>query len=306
MAAVETLLNVGKCTQSGFNGTSNDFCPLDIKRIKKLLRTSPGFKFPEGFEFTLDNLLLEEQKGNIIPLYTLEDNTFTTAENGVQTFGGGVKSLIEKMPIEMQAKLVNGVQGYQNTLTVEKAKVHGFFIVDVDDTVFGQKTKDGLFGAITSPFFQVMPYTGAGDESAGYMIEWQLDRNQFDNRLVGLRDEDYDADMENVKGANNLVIDIPTAPVVGDTAVNFTVHRLEDKVAQLGLDNSEIEVSVNGTAEVSPTITDNGDGSYSVAVSALSLADEVSIRLYDGTYTIVNLDGVLLKGNTADTITVSA
>lgn len=305
MAAVEDLLNIGQCS-SNRRGTSNDFCYLDIKRIKKLLRANSGFKFPEGFEFTLDNLLLEEQKGNITPIYTLVDNTFTTAENGVQTFGGGTKALIEKMPIEMQAKLLNGVQGYQNTLTVEKSKVHSFFIVDVDDTVWGYKTKDGLFGGIKSDFFQVMPYVGAGDESAGYMIEWQLDRNQFDTGLHALTSSEYDFDMSDVKGYSNLVIEISNAPVVGDTAVNFTVRRSEDQVAQVGLDNSELEVSIDGVAEVSPVVTDNGVGSYSVAITAATLGQDIKIRTYDGTYTIVNLDGILLKSDTASTIVVSA
>ena len=305
MAGVHDLVNVGACGQAGINGTSNDFCILDIKRIKKLLRATPNFKFPDAFDFTYANLLIEEQKGNIVPIYKIVDNTFTTAENGVQTFGGGDKSQIEKMPIEMQGKLLNGTQGYKNTITVESAKVHSFFLVDVDDTVFGFKGKDGLFGGINSDFFQVMPYVGAGDESAGYMIEWQLNRNQFDTGLVGLRRDEYDFEIDTIKGITNLEITIPVVPVVGGaTTVDFKVVRNEDKVAQLGLDNTELQVSIDGTPEGTPTITDNGDGTYTTSVTALTVGQVITIRLWDGTYATVNLDDVLLKGNTASTIAV--
>ena len=305
MAGVHDLVDVGACSQTGFRGTSNDFCILDIKRIKKILRSTPNFKFPADFDFTYANLLIEVQKGNITPLYKIVDNTYTTAENGVQTFGGGDKAQIEKMPIEMQGKMLNGVQGYKNTVTVESAKSHSFFLVDVDDTIFGFKGKDGLWGGINSDFFQVMPYVGAGDESAGYMIEWQLNRNQFDTGLAGLRSNEYDFEIDTIKGITNLEISIPVAPETGATAVAFKVVRDEDKVAQLGLDNTELEFKVNGVAVASPAVTDNLDGTYSVAVAALTLADKVSIRAWDGTYENVDLDGVLLKSNTAETITVA-
>ena len=99
MAVIESIVNLGYCSESNFQGTATNYCIFDIKRLKKLWRFPLNFKFEAGFDFTLVNLQELEQQGKLVPIYTLKDAQFTTAENGVQTFGGGDKKLIEKISI---------------------------------------------------------------------------------------------------------------------------------------------------------------------------------------------------------------
>jgi hypothetical protein len=306
MSLIHDLTNLGKCGQANFSGTSNDFCVLDVKRIKKVLRAPYGFKFASDFELTLPNLLTLEQEGKIIPLYTLVNTAFATAENGVETFGGGKKKSIEKMPIEITGKLINGIQGYQNTLSLEKAQLHSFFLIDTDNTIFGFKGKDGLFGGINSEYFEVMPYSGSGDESAGYMVGFQLDRTQFDNGLVGILNADYDFEIDDVKGVTNLII-TAVAPVVGAETLSITAKRKEDNVAQLGLDTTELKVTVAGAVVGGATLTEVGEGVYTVGgLTALTLGQIVTVQTKGGSTTVANLDGTLLKSNLLATVTVSA
>ena len=240
MNVIHDLVNIGHCAQNGISGTSNDFCPLDISRIKKLLRFPYGYKFADDFEPTEDNFNLLIQSGVITPLYTIDGANFTTEADGIQTIDGGKNKLIEKFPYKIEAKLYNGIQGFQNTLTIANANAHSFLIVDVKGTIFGTKGKDGKFRPINSEFLHVGAYVGAGAEAAYYMIDFQLDRNQFDTGLSGLRTDDYDFEIDDIKGFTNLEISISTAPVTGDTGFSFKVLRKEDRVAQIGLSNTEL------------------------------------------------------------------
>lgn len=307
MAVIHNLTNLGSCGVNGFAGTNNDFCKFDVNRIKKVLRMPYNYKFPSDFEFTLDNLLTLQQEGKIVPLYTIVNASFTTEDNGIETFGGGKKQLIEKMPIQIEGKMINGIQGYQNTLTIEKAPAHSFLIVDVNNNIFGFKGKDGLFGGINSEFLQVMPYVGSGDASPGYMIQFQLDRNAFDTGLVVIQNSDYDFEIDDVRGVTNLEITIPVTPVVGGTSVSFKVVRKEDNAPQLGLSADELSISVGGVVVSTPTIVEGVGGNYSVTgLTAFTLGQVIAIQTKGAGTITANLDGVLLKSNNATTVVVSA
>ena len=307
MNVIHDLVNIGHCAQNGISGTSNDFCPLDISRIKKLLRFPYGYKFADDFEPTEDNFNLLIQSGVITPLYTIDGANFTTEADGIQTIDGGKNKLIEKFPYKIEAKLYNGIQGFQNTLTIANANAHSFLIVDVKGTIFGTKGKDGKFRPINSEFLHVGAYVGAGAEAAYYMIDFQLDRNQFDTGLSGLRTDDYDFEIDDIKGFTNLEISISTAPVTGDTGFSFKVLRKEDRVAQLGLSNIELKVYVDGVAVISPTIsTATAQGVYTVSgLTAFTLGQVVQVKTNDGTYNVVDLAGVLMKSNEAQTVVVA-
>jgi len=307
MAIIHDLINVGHCAQNGMQGTSNDFCILDVARLKKYLRFPYGYKFADNFEPTAENFNLLIQAGTMTPLYTLVDSAFTTEANGIQTFGGGKKKLIEKMPYQIDAKMINGVQGYQNTLTVANAPAHSFLLVDENDNIFGAKGKDGKFRPISSEFLNVEAYMGAGSESANYMVQIQLDRAQFDTGLSALRSEDYDFEIDDIKGFTNPEISIPIAPVTGATTVGFKVLRKEDRVQQLGLTDNEVKVYVDGV-DGGASLLSLGNGNYSATdLTALSLGDVVEIKTNDGTYDVVEVTatGTLLKSNTAQTIVVA-
>lgn len=306
MAVIHTLTNLGSCGISNFAGTSNDFCPFDINRIKKILRLPYNFKFDVDFEFTLDNLLTLQQKGKIIPLYTIVDSSFTTDENAVETFGGGKKKLIEKMPIQIEGKMKNGTQGYKNTLTIEKAPLHSFLIVDVNNNIWGFKGKDGLFGGINSEFLQIMPYSGSGEASATYMLQFQLDRKQFDTGLVVIEEDDCDFDIDKVMGVTNLNISFNAVPVVGGTALSFRAVKVEDNVAQLGLGNTELALTVGGVVVSTPTIVEGTSGNYTITgLTAFTLGQVITLQTKGGGSIVANLDNVLLKSNLAETIVVT-
>ena len=307
MSTIHELINVGHCSQNGMAGTSNDFCALDIARLKKYLRFPYGYKFPDDFEPTAENFNLLTQNGTMTPLYTLVDSAFSTEANGIQTFGGGKKKLIEKMPYQIDAKMINGVQGYQNSVTITNAQAHSFLLVDENNTIFGTKGKDGVFRPISSEFLNVEAYMGAGSESANYMIQVQLDRRQFDEGLSGLRSEDYDFEIDDIKGFTNLDITIPTTPTTGSTTLAFKVVRKEDKVPQLGLTATDLKIYVNGVVVGSPTIgTPTSEGLYSVTgLTPFTLGQVVEVKTNDGTYNVVDLAGTLLKSNVAQTVVVT-
>jgi len=305
MSTIHELINLGKCAQFGFSGTNNDFCLLDIARIKKLLRLPNGYKFPADFDPTQDKFNLLIQSGKLTPLYKLVDSTFVTEANEVTTFADGSKKQSGKKPYEIESKMINGVQGYQNTLPFEKSPSHSFLLVDENNNIFGFYDKNGLFGGISSEFFNVEPYVGGAE--ASYMVRFQLDRNQFDSGIGALRSEDYSFEIDDIKGYSNVIATIPVAPTTGATSFSFQLVRKEDKVPQLGATASTLKVYVDGTAVSSPTISaPTSAGVYTVsALTALTLGQTVKVKTNDGTYDIVEVVDTLLKSNEATTVVVA-
>ena len=126
MAKLVDLLNVGRCSTSQILGTATDFCKLDIDRLKEIWRMPYNFKFNANFEFTLSNLQALQEEGKLIKVSTFKTSSDTTEENSVNTYAGGKKSLMDKMPKQIDATLENGIQGYQSILSLEKAGMHSF------------------------------------------------------------------------------------------------------------------------------------------------------------------------------------
>ena len=228
MAKLVDLLNVGRCSTSQILGTATDFCKLDIDRLKEIWRMPYNFKFPVDFEFTLGNLQALQEEGKLIKVSTFKTSSDSTEENSVNTYAGGKKSLMDKMPKQIDATLENGIQGYQAILSLEKAGMHSFLLIDENNTIFMAKGKDGLARGLNSEFFQVMDYKMRGDQPAGFNIQFQLNRSQFDNDLQGLRSEDYAFDIDDIYGITDLELNV-TAPANAGTTMDFTVLRNTDR-----------------------------------------------------------------------------
>lgn len=282
MAKLVDLLNVGRCSTSQILGTATDFCKLDIDRLKEIWRMPYNFKFNANFEFTLANLQALQEEGKLIKVSTFKTSSDTTEENSVNTYAGGKKSLMDKMPKQIDATLENGIQGYQSILSLEKAGMHSFLLIDENNTIFMAKGKDGLARGLNSEFFQVMDYKMRGDQPAGFNIQFQLNRAQFDNDLQGLRSEDYDFDIDDVVGITDLDL-VVTAPANAGTTMDFSVLRNTDRHSfnQEGLEAiTGLKVTVNGVGASGTVTAVTGGYRYTVtSPAAFSSGNVVTIEL---------------------------
>jgi len=282
MAKLVDLLNVGRCSTSQILGTSTDFCKLDIDRLKEIWRMPYNFKFPANFEFTLANLQALQEEGKLIKVSTFKTSSDSTEENSVNTYAGGKKSLMDKMPKQIDATLENGIQGYQAILSLEKAGMHSFLLVDENNTIFMAKGKDGLARGLNSEFFQVMDYKMRGDQPAGFNIQFQLNRAQFDNDLQGLRSDDYNFDIDDVVGITDLDL-IVTAPANASTTMNFSVLRNTDRHSfnQEGLEAmTGWVVKVDGVGATGAVTAVTGGYRYTItSPAAFNTGDVVTIEL---------------------------
>ena len=282
MAKLVDLLNVGHCSTSGILGTSTDFCKLDIDRLKEIWRMPYNFKFPVDFEFTLKSIQALQEEGKLVKIATFKTASDTTEENSVNTYAGGKKSLMDKMPIQIDATLENGIQGYQAILSLEKAGMHSLLAVDEKGTIFMAKGKDGLARGLNSEFLQVMPYKMRGDQPAGFNIQFQLNRAQFDNDLQGLRSEDYAFDIDDVYGITDLDL-IVTAPANAGTTMDFSVLRNTDRPSfnQEGLEAmTGWVVKVDGVVATGAVTAVTGGYRYTItSPAAFNTDDVVTIEL---------------------------
>ena len=282
MAKLVDLLNVGRCSTSQILGTATDFCKLDIDRLKEIWRLPYNFKFDANFEITLANLQALQEEGKLIKVSTFKTSSDTTEENSVNTYAGGKKSLMDKMPKQIDATLENGIQGYQSILSLEKAGMHSFLLIDENNTIFMAKGKDGLARGLNSEFFQVMDYKMRGDQPAGFNIQFQLNRAQFDNDLQGLRSEDYDFDIDDVVGITDLDL-VVTAPANAGTTMDFSVLRNTDRHSfnQEGLEAmTGWKVTVNGVVATGTVTASGGAYLYTVtSPAAFATGDVVTIEL---------------------------
>ena len=282
MAKLVDLLNVGRCSTSQILGTATDFCKLDIDRLKEVWRMPYNFKFPVDFEFTLANLQALQEEGKLIKVSTFKTSSDTTEDNSINTYAGGKKSLMDKMPKQIDATLENGIQGYQAILSLEKAGMHSFLLIDENNTIFMAKGKDGLARGLNSEFFQVMDYKMRGDQPAGFNIQFQLNRAQFDNDLQGLRSEDYNFDIDDVVGITDLDL-IVTAPANAGTTMDFSVLRNTDRHSfnQEGLESmTGWVVKVDGVVATGAVTAVTGGYRYTITSPvAFNTGDVVTIEL---------------------------
>ena len=282
MAKLVDLLNVGRCSTSQILGTATDFCKLDIDRLKEVWRMPYNFKFPVDFEFTLENIKDLQEDGKLVKVSTFKTSSDTTEDNNINTYAGGKKSLMDKMPKQIDATLENGIQGYQAILSLEKAGMHSFLLIDENNTIFMAKGKDGLARGLNSEFFQVMDYKMRGDQPAGFNIQFQLNRAQFDNDLQGLRSEDYNFDIDDVVGITDLDL-IVTAPANAGTTMDFSVLRNTDRHSfnQEGLESmTGWVVKVDGVVATGAVTAVTGGYRYTITSPvAFNTDDVVTIEL---------------------------
>ena len=281
MANLVDLLNVGRCSTSQILGTSTDFCKLDIDRLKEVWRMPYNFKFDVNFEFTLANLQALQKEGKLIKVSTFKTSSDTTEENSINTYAGGKKSLMDKMPKQIDATLENGIQGYQSILSLEKAGMHSFLLIDENNTIFMAKGKDGLARGLNSEFFQVKDYKMRGDQPASFSIQFQLNRSQFDNDLQGLRVDDYNFDAADVYGITDLDL-ILTAPSDTDNALEFSVLRHTDRhdFNQEGLEAMTGWVVKADGVVVLGTVTATANGyTFTRTTGAFATGEVVSLEL---------------------------
>lgn len=281
MATLVELLNVGKCANGAFLGTATDFCKLDIDRLSEIWRLPYNHKFPLNFDFTLANIQALQEDGKLVKIAKFKTANFTTEENGVNTYAGGKKSLMDKMPIQIDATLENGIQGYQSILSLEKAGMHSFLLIDENNTIFMAKGKDGLARGLNSEFFQVMDYKMRGDQPAGFNIQFQLNRAQFDNDLQGLRSEDYAFDVDDILGITDLDLQI-VAPVDTGTSFDFTVLRNTDRknFNQEGLEAMTGWVAKVDGAVIAGAVTATANGyTFTPTTHVFATGETVSLEL---------------------------
>ena len=282
MATLKEVLNLGHCGAGEISGTNTDFCKIDIERLKALWRFPYNYKFADDFEFSLANVQELQEDGVLTKIYKFKTSAFTTEDNAVQTYAGGVKSLTDKMPIQIEGTLENGIQGYKQILSIEKAGYHSFILEDKDGTLFMATDKEGNPRPINSEFFQVKPYVGAGDNAANYMVEFQLDRKQFDNYISSLSSEDYDFGADDIVGVVDVDLQL-VAPTGGASALKFNATRKTDKhtLAQSGLESLTTIVAKSNGVQISGTITTDTTNHYKFTRSTGTFAtgEVVSLEL---------------------------
>lgn len=213
------------------------------------------------------------------------------------------------MPFEIEAMLTNGVQGYQAVISIEKATYHSFVLVDAEDTIWVAEDKTGLIGAINSEFMQVLPYTGAGSESASYKINFQLDRLTIDTRLKAIKADSFDFATDDITGVDDITLTL-TAPINGGSTVTFTAKRTKDghNVEQGGLVVGDFLLTSAGSTIAGTLAYANGVYTFTRSSGTWATGNIITLKTWDDTLgvQIINVDGQMIKSNVATTVAVAS
>lgn len=250
---------------------------------KLLIETPPDFFLTpaDAVDPTVWQTKLKLAKGARIYLYPEADNFEDKSEAAV--YETTPLSVIAVRPGRYQYMFQYAKSlCYHKAMFTHKGKGNRFFILDIENQLFGMLNSDGNFQGFTSglvnmeklimsngtvatksPLFLVLADSTEVDLS-GVLID-----GTFVNNLFPLTDVDL---TEIVQTAASVKISVLTScdntPVLGLVAADFTFVKASD-----------------GTAQATDTVTDNGDGTYTfdpttayvdgsinlVAASALSL-----------------------------------
>lgn len=300
MAKLVDLLNAGICSVSNILGTNNDYCKVDMQRPSELWRFPFNYKFPADFEWTYENIKSIQEAGDLIWIGTIKNFTDETPDDSLLTDNKGNESVSLKAPVKWNLKLETGVQGFQAMNSLSKAQYHSFVVIDDANQAFMYKGSDNISAPLKCEFFNAQKYKPVGDEAAGFMVNMQLDRRQFDTGLHAISEENgFDPDL--IVGIVDLTSTI-VAPADTNTSFDFSVIRRTDKHS---FDQNGLEamtgwvVKVNGVVVAGAVTAITGGYRFTRTVGTFAVGEVISIELpieflNDVPYRVFKTDVVVL------------
>jgi len=286
MAVINTIASKSAgCGGSTIN-TGDLGCDVDFGLVIHALGFKKGIKIPKTTDINkayIDKLV---QSGDVIPLMDAFSSEPTMSEDTLETSPLGVEALTLKGLPKYMLTMKKGQHYYK-----EMAKLTGFgnlnwVLGDVNGNWKFAVTTEGDFTGFTcgqTLASITVPATATETEKKSFSFQL-TDRTQIDSTYAVVLASNL-FPISDISGVNGVALSFEDAngavvPASGDTTLKVKALLDSDKYTGVeGLSASNFSYLV-GTTEETPTLVDNGDGFYTLTITALS-SSTISLKLYD-------------------------
>ena len=315
MAILSSILNVVNCAFTDLLGGGELGCGFDFANLKHVRFWKKGFVVPSNADYNKSYLREQQQAGNlVVVLNDLYDFTWNIGEDArEQAESTGLNSTTRKGIYGLSIKRRKGLYD-QKVLNALDGGNFDVQLIDENGNELWTETSTGGAKGFTTSMIAVDPImfaNGTTSQKTGITIEFS-NSNQFNKSLTWTLAENLNYLPEEVSGANQAALSIPTAPSDSDTTFSVKTVLARGGEFITGLVVGNFLVKVNGsTVTPSSVVAEPTNKAYTVTVSALSTGDAIEASLYDTANTssiiIINpgADDVLYKSNTATTSVVA-
>tara|TARA_R100000951_G_scaffold116799_1_gene131160 strand:+ start:7312 stop:8262 length:951 start_codon:yes stop_codon:yes gene_type:complete len=316
MALIDQL-NITNCSVADLIGSGQVGCKFDFKNLKDLRFWKKGTVTASTDTYNKAYLRTQQQAGNMIPVQDLYDFTWTDPTDEVETAEAtGLEGTTRKGLYGLTAMWRKGLYQQRILEALEGDDIWDVQLVDDEGNELWSETSSGGARGFSTSRVSVMGISfNKGGTSQKTSISIQFSNSlQFNRNLAWIAAENLDYFRDEITGANQVSVTVPTAP--SDTDTTFAAKTLLARGGAFvsGLtDLANWIVKVNG-ATVTPTgtaVADSDAKTYTFTVSALSTSDVVTVALYDSvaaSSTIIlnpGTDDVLYKSSTGTTTVVA-
>lgn len=303
MSTVSKIIGVSSaCKAAGMANVGSYGCPFKFQLPDGVILVKKGFKVPAATEFNKAYVLGLIQMGSAIPLLRAFSFEPINEEDVLETSVTGVNDLARKGLTSLKFTYKKGIE-YEKAL--EKLTSFGAFDVWVVDTSgnFLGVDKSGDFGGWSAGLVLAKSKTwNTGTESEGKGIEIQLTQpgERAYTTWIEAAALDFFAPTE-IDGVNGVNIAFEneagaTPPGVSDVVVEVKVTASDKTTPVLGLATADFKLTKGGVNIVG-TVTEDGNGYYSIAVTALT-SGTLEVKLYDAAEAVdvVIVNEILFSG----------
>lgn len=300
------IANKIMCAYAILKGTGDKHCPWLEKLIRAGWLVKAGFDFKSIADMTAENIAVEIQKGNIIPLPTYFNFERQTEDNVRENAQSGETALSRKglyrynVSWAGDAFLQSAISSYDSNGRYD--------YVSIDATGNLKLTADGAKHTGANCFFDTNPFMeadGTATSKVSAFIELKYP-DDYNNPVYYSR-QNLPFNPLKVKGVNDVVLSL-TSFAAAATEVTFTATLKDGTTAFTGATDSEFQLLVNGTAADISGISESATtpGTYTITgLTALSASDELVLSTWDGALSVkpVIMDGVdVYSGTTTEVV----
>lgn len=314
MALIDQL-NIVNCTFQDLLGSGYLGCKFDFKNLKDIRFWKKGTVTASTDTYNKAYLRTQQQAGNMIPLNDVYDFSWTEPTDERETAEAtGLNSTTRKGLYELTAMFRKGLYQQKVLESLEGDDIWDVQLIDDEGNELWTKTSTGGAKGFTTSMVAVNPIQfnkGGTSQKTGISIQFS-NSLQFNRNLAWVAAEQLDYLREEITGANEVSLSIPTAPSDADTTivVKTVLARGGSFVSGLAVGNFLVKV---GGATVTPSAiaSDSDAKTYTFTVSALSTSDTIEVKVYDSSASsaiaILNpgADDVLYKSNSATSVVVA-
>ena len=312
MAVLSTILNLVLCGINDLLGAGLQGCDFDFGNVKQVRIQKKGFTIPADADYNKAYLRQAQQDGNIVMVLDgVYDFTWNTGEDSTEDAEStGLSSVTRKGIYAVSFKFRKGLYHQKVLNSLDGGNFDVVLVDESGNELFTQTSTGGVKGFSTSMIAvdPIMFANGTTSQKTGVRMQFS-NSTQFNKSLAWNSAEQLDFVYDEITGANQVAVSVPTAPSNSDTTVVVKTVLARGGSFVGGLTAANFLVKVNG-AGAAPTaaVADSSAGTYTLTIPTLSTSDKVEVSLYDSaansSIVIVNpsADDVLYKSNTATTV----